>query len=66
MKAMYDTQSARIACPYCGEPIEVLVDPSVDYQEYIEDCSVCCRPISLVVTVSGDDVSVTARDENDV
>ena len=44
---MYDTLSQRIACPYCGEPIEVLVDPSVEDQEYIEDCSVCCRPIIL-------------------
>ena len=30
-------------CPYCGEPIEVLVDSSVESQHYIEDCQVCCR-----------------------
>jgi hypothetical protein len=33
-------------CPYCGEPIESYVDPGGgERQEYIEDCSVCCRPI---------------------
>ena len=62
---MFDSHSQRISCPYCGEPIEVLVDTSVDYQEYIEDCSVCCRPIMLLVTVSGYEVSVAARDENE-
>ncbi|MDX1587654.1 MAG: CPXCG motif-containing cysteine-rich protein [Oleiphilaceae bacterium] len=35
----------NIQCPYCWESIEVLVDPSVEQQAYIEDCSVCCRPI---------------------
>jgi len=34
-------------CPYCGEPITMLLDLSVTVQEYVEDCEVCCRPISL-------------------
>lgn len=38
-------------CPYCGEPISILVDCSVEEQSYIEDCQVCCRPISLQVIV---------------
>ncbi|HEY8682184.1 MAG TPA: CPXCG motif-containing cysteine-rich protein, partial [Rhodanobacter sp.] len=36
-----------ISCPYCGEPIEILVDASAGDQHYIEDCQVCCRPIKL-------------------
>ena len=33
-------------CPYCGEAIDSFVDPGGgERQEYIEDCSVCCRPI---------------------
>lgn len=36
-------------CPYCGEPIEILVDASAGEQHYIEDCQVCCRPISVHV-----------------
>ncbi len=38
-------------CPYCGEPIQLLVDCSVSHQEYIEDCSVCCQPIQVVARV---------------
>jgi hypothetical protein len=34
-------------CPYCGETITVLIDPSITEQTYIEDCSVCCRPIEI-------------------
>ncbi len=55
-----------IDCPYCGEIIEIVVDSSVDEQTYIEDCSVCCRPIQLTVSVTGDDVFVVAQDENEV
>lgn len=39
-----------VACPYCGESIEVLVDCSESEQHYIEDCQVCCRPIEFSVT----------------
>ncbi|MBT8267254.1 MAG: CPXCG motif-containing cysteine-rich protein [Bacteroidia bacterium] len=34
-------------CPYCWEKISMLVDTSQERQEYIEDCEVCCNPISL-------------------
>jgi hypothetical protein len=34
-----------VVCPYCGQLVEVLVDPGGGpHQEYIEDCEVCCRP----------------------
>ncbi|HKK71181.1 MAG TPA: CPXCG motif-containing cysteine-rich protein [Candidatus Krumholzibacteria bacterium] len=32
-------------CPYCWETIVFVLDLSVDEQEYVEDCEVCCRPI---------------------
>ena len=48
---MYDQFEKRVHCPYCGERIEVLLDPSVPHQNYIEDCQVCCRPIIFDVTV---------------
>ncbi|MFD2517828.1 CPXCG motif-containing cysteine-rich protein [Salinimicrobium flavum] len=34
-------------CPYCGEDISMLLDPSVTVQKYIEDCEVCCNPIEI-------------------
>jgi len=59
-------QEARVNCPYCGELISVLLDGSIDEQEYIEDCQVCCRPIVLRVQVSADGCcTVEARDENE-
>lgn len=38
-------------CPYCFEQISVLIDPSQDSQQYIEDCEVCCNPISFNIDV---------------
>ena len=43
-----------IECPYCGASIELLIDDSVEHQQYIEDCSVCCRPIEIDVTIDED------------
>ncbi|MEX0828008.1 MAG: CPXCG motif-containing cysteine-rich protein [Haliea sp.] len=53
-------------CPYCGEPIEVLIDHQDAGDQYIEDCQVCCRPIIFDVAVGPDgSLSVTVRDENE-
>lgn len=35
------------SCPYCGEEISMLLDPSVSRQDYVEDCEVCCNPIRI-------------------
>ena len=43
-----------IVCPYCGESLEILVDSSIRRQDYIEDCEVCCRPITLTIAFDGD------------
>ena len=61
----YDVRPVPLYCPYCGEPIEVVVDLSLSEQEYIEDCSVCCRPILLTVSVHEGELVVTARNENE-
>ena len=50
-----------ISCPYCGEVITVLIDNSVPYQEYIEDCQVCCRPIEFSVAVNGEEIELTVN-----
>jgi hypothetical protein len=42
-----------ITCPYCWETIEISLDLSVEAQQYVEDCSVCCRPI--VIACRADD-----------
>ncbi len=58
---------ATVHCPYCGEPVEIGLDPGGGAtQEYVEDCQVCCRPWR--VSVHFDDegqasVTVDALDE---
>jgi transcription elongation factor Elf1 len=44
-------------CPYCFEEISMLVDPSSDRQEYIEDCEVCCNPIEVKIQVESDEIT---------
>ena len=62
---MYSQESTTIECPYCGEAIELLIDTSVPSQEYIEDCQVCCRPITVLVAIGNDEsIDVRVRDEN--
>ena len=61
----YSTEMVDIPCPYCGETIDVVVDLSVEYQEYIEDCSVCCRPIVMTATVIEGAPRVVVRHENE-
>ncbi|MGD0962132.1 MAG: CPXCG motif-containing cysteine-rich protein [Methylomonas sp.] len=63
---MQNLQSATIQCPYCGEEIEVLIDCSIRSQEYVEDCSVCCRPIAISVESShGEVLSIEGRTEDE-
>jgi hypothetical protein len=53
----------EIACPYCGELITVRIDLSAGPQTYIEDCQVCCQPITLSVPITeeGELLEVTAQ-----
>jgi len=63
---MNELLERTVFCPYCGERLEVLLDPSIPDQQYIEDCQVCCRPIVFDVTVIGDaEISVLVRSENE-
>ncbi len=65
MRAM-NRDSRVIHCPYCGELLEVAVDWSVRQQEYVEDCQVCCRPITLAIEIDADgDTEIRARAESD-
>ncbi len=54
-----------ISCPYCGESIEVLLDDADIGEQYIEDCHVCCKPISCVVFEDEDELKVNVYSEDD-
>ncbi len=62
---MLALESRQIDCPYCGEMIEVQIDCSLDQQQYIEDCSVCCRPITLLVAIEGETITLNAQREDE-
>lgn len=40
---------ADVTCPHCGERFPLQIDTSQREQALIEDCTVCCRPISLTI-----------------
>ena len=43
----------RFQCAGCGEWVDTVVDESAgSKQQYVEDCQVCCQPITLSVTVT--------------
>ena len=53
-------------CPYCGESIDLLIDPSEMQQNYIEDCQVCCQPVIIDVTVTHEgEISLFLLQENE-
>lgn len=55
-----------IECPYCGETISLVLDASAGAQRYIEDCQVCCRPITVDLDVDADgDPLVRVQSEED-
>jgi hypothetical protein len=43
-----------IECPCCGEVITLVLDDSAGPQRYIEDCHVCCHPITVNVDIDAD------------
>ena len=52
-----------VTCPYCGEEIEIYLEPDVGGR-LIQDCEVCCNPWQLRVFGEGDErwVDVTKAD----
>lgn len=57
---------ATAVCPYCGEAVELALDPGCGgTQRYIEDCPVCCRPWEVTVRYGPEgeaDVALTAME----
>ena len=56
---------ATYICDSCGEEIVVTVDISAgSRQDYVEDCPVCCHPMSLHVEI-GDDGEARVEGEHE-
>jgi hypothetical protein len=42
-------EEIEIACPQCGEIFTIEVETTQPRVELIEDCAVCCRPMTISV-----------------
>lgn len=54
-----------VACPYCGESIEIVVDESAGDATCVEDCPVCCRPMQVSIELDGEAISVRVKTGNE-
>ena len=58
-------EDIEIVCPYCGEVQTTRIERGATL-DYIEDCEVCCRPIScLIWTDASGRLSVAARRDDE-
>jgi hypothetical protein len=57
------SDSFLITCPYCGEEIELYLEPDIE-GDLVQDCEVCCNPwLIRVFTDEGErNVQVTRAD----
>jgi len=53
-------QLVQVQCPYCWEFFELEVEDLGEAQTYIQDCTVCCRPIQFDVSPGDGEPEVTA------
>lgn len=42
-------EEIEIACPQCGETFTIEVETTTPHLDLIEDCAVCCRPMTIRV-----------------
>jgi hypothetical protein len=54
-----------VTCPYCGEEVEVYLEPDVR-GTLVQDCEICCNPWQLRISGSAEDgdrwVDITRAD----
>jgi hypothetical protein len=43
-----------VTCPYCGEEVEIYIEPDVT-GGLVQDCEVCCNPWLVRVSSDGDE-----------
>ena len=42
-----------VTCPYCGEEMEIYVEPDLR-GSFVQDCEVCCNPWRVRVSGGGE------------
>lgn len=43
-----------VSCTHCGETYGLAVDLSAGARSFVEDCTVCCKPIAITLELDGD------------
>lgn len=43
-----------VTCPYCGEQVEIFVEPDVRGR-FVQDCEVCCNPWDVRVELDDEE-----------
>jgi hypothetical protein len=56
---------ADVDCPYCGETVTLLLDLSEESTSYVEDCSVCCRPMVVRFSTADGELLHLSVDRDD-
>ena len=51
------TDQFVVTCPYCGEDIEIYIEPDVT-GSFVQDCEVCCNPWRVRVSCEDGDRSI--------
>ena len=45
-------------CPHCWQNQLKIIDPSVEEQNFIEDCEVCCNPLEFNLRVENNVIEI--------
>lgn len=51
-----------VSCPYCGESLELYVEPDVR-GTFVQDCEVCCQPMLVLVIDDGEGREVVVESQ---
>ena len=44
----YWADTIEVQCPYCGERVEIAIEPDV-HGTLVQDCEVCCNPWQVTI-----------------
>lgn len=51
-------ESVTIGCPHCGEKFALTLDLSEGDAEFVIDCEICCRPMTIRLKVDDGQVAM--------
>lgn len=49
-------EQVAFCCPHCLQHSAVTIDLAARHQQFVEDCQVCCEPISFDIDVRNGEV----------